>query len=59
MQRFTLLDALGGVRRRLMSELGHRSLAVLKIDIEGAEQRVLEDLLDSNLREVSLLRSWS
>lgn len=39
----------------LMSELGHKTLSVLKMDIEGAEYGVLDDLVDSRLRPEQIL----
>lgn len=39
----------------LMAELGHERLDVLKMDIEGAEYAVLEDLLKGNLRPPQIL----
>lgn len=62
----SLLDEAGGgdgarvefeVRRlsTLMAELGHASLDVLKMDIEGAEYAVLDDLLKSALRPRQIL----
>lgn len=39
----------------LMSELGHTSLDLLKMDVEGAEYGVLEDLLKGSLRPKQLL----
>jgi FkbM family methyltransferase len=62
----TLLDGAGAdtagrvqfqVRRlaTLMAELGHGSLDLLKMDVEGAEYGVLEDLLQSSLRPPQIL----
>jgi FkbM family methyltransferase len=39
----------------LMAELGHASLDLLKMDVEGAEYGVLEDLLRSTLRPPQIL----
>ena len=39
----------------IMSELGHSSLDVLKMDIEGCEYEVLDDLLASDIRPPQLL----
>jgi hypothetical protein len=38
-----------------MSELGHRSIDILKMDIEGAEYQVLEDVLTSEIRPHQIL----
>lgn len=62
----SLLDAAGSdatarvefqVRRltTLMSELGHSTLDVLKMDVEGAEYGVLDDLLGGTLRPKQIL----
>ena len=34
----------------IMAKLGHSSLDILKIDIEGAEYDVIEDMLSSGIR---------
>lgn len=50
--RSTAAEAVGAPVRRLstvMKELGHDRLALLKLDIEGAEYGVLEDLLAAGL----------
>ncbi|MCR9295903.1 MAG: FkbM family methyltransferase [bacterium] len=39
----------------IMSELGHRRLDVLKMDIEGAEYDVIDDLVSSPIRPTQLL----
>ena len=39
----------------IMAELGHANLDVLKMDIEGCEYEVLDDLLNSNIRPTQLL----
>lgn len=39
----------------LMRELGHDRLDILKMDVEGAEYDVLDDLLQSSLRPAQLL----
>jgi FkbM family methyltransferase len=39
----------------LMAELGHTSLDLLKMDVEGAEYGVIEDLLRSSLRPPQIL----
>ncbi|MES1187094.1 MAG: FkbM family methyltransferase [Myxococcales bacterium] len=39
----------------LMAELGHTSLDLLKMDVEGAEYGVLEDMLRSSLRPPQIL----
>jgi FkbM family methyltransferase len=41
--------------RTIMESLGHRELALLKMDIEGAEYRVLRDMLQCGLRVRQLL----
>jgi len=39
----------------LMKELGHSTIDVLKMDIEGAEYPVLDDLFESNIMPAQLL----
>lgn len=39
----------------LMAELEHRTLDLLKMDIEGAEYAVLDDLLQSSIRPLQLV----
>ncbi|MBI4862151.1 MAG: FkbM family methyltransferase [Candidatus Riflebacteria bacterium] len=39
----------------LMREFGHRSLDLLKLDIEGSEHAVIEDMLDAGVRPTILL----
>ncbi len=39
----------------IMAELGHDRIDLLKIDIEGAEYRVVEDILDSQIRPPQFL----
>jgi hypothetical protein len=62
----SLLDAAGDgaaerielqVRRlqTLMAELGHTTLDVLKMDVEGAEYAVLDDLLRGSVRPTQIL----
>jgi FkbM family methyltransferase len=41
--------------KTIMSELGHQSIDVLKMDIEGAEYQVLDDLLASEIRPRQIL----
>lgn len=39
----------------IATELGHRSIALLKIDVEGSEYAILDDLLQSNLQVRQIL----
>lgn len=39
----------------IMRDLGHRHVDLLKLDIEGAEYEVLDDMLDSAIRPTQLL----
>lgn len=39
----------------IMQELGHTQLCILKMDIEGAEYAVIEDMLKSNIRPFQIL----
>jgi hypothetical protein len=39
----------------LMRDLGHRSIDVLKMDIEGAEYEVIDDILGSRLQIEQIL----
>jgi len=41
--------------RTLLSELGHAAIPVPKRDMEGAEYRVLDDLLASSLRPKQII----
>jgi FkbM family methyltransferase len=41
--------------RTILSELGHEQIDILKMDIEGAEYRVLDDMEESGIRPVQLL----
>jgi Methyltransferase FkbM domain len=38
-----------------MAELGHAHIDLLKMDIEGAEYAVIDDLVDSNIRPAQIL----
>ena len=39
----------------IMKELGHNMIAILKMDIEGAEYQVIEDMAASTIRPVQVL----
>jgi hypothetical protein len=41
--------------RVLMQELGHSSLALLKLSVEGAEWRVLRELLNGGVPDIGIL----
>lgn len=39
----------------IMNELGHTTIDILKMDIEGAEYQVIKDLIESNIKPVQIL----
>ena len=39
----------------IMKELGHNKIDVLKMDIEGAEYQVIDDIIESNIRPLQIL----
>jgi FkbM family methyltransferase len=40
---------------KIMKELGHNNIDLLKMDIEGAEYQVIDDILNANLRPIQIL----